>query len=656
MTRLCIRIAGLLILAASAPAAETPVPAPNDATATTRAINRAQSAESSQAGQQDFEATRRGLIEASPDSSALALKGYEFLSNEQAPDTVNPALWRHARLNVASGLFKVAERVYQVRGYDMSNITIVEGDTGLIVTDPLTTTEAARAAMTLYFKHRPQKPVLALIYSHSHIDHFGGVRGVISGEDVAAGKVQVIAPAGFLSEALSENVIAGNAMSRRAMYQFGLGLPRGERGMIDAGLGKPGVIGTITLIPPTVAIEKPIETLRIDGVEIVFGLTPGAEAPAEMIMYYPQFRVLNMAEITTQGMHNLLPMRGALVRDALSWSKYIGGALQRYGDRSDVLIAQHNWPVWGTGKIQDYLKKQRDAYKFVHDQTVRLMNHGYVAGEIAEAIKMPPSLAQEMSTHAFYGDLKNNIKAVYQRYLGYYDGNPVNLEALPPVPAAQKTVEYMGGAAAVLKRARLDYAKGEYRWVAQVTSQLVFADPSNRAARALAADAYEQLGYQKESATARNAFLEGASELRNGLPKLPPFSAAAPDVIRALPLEMFFDYLGVRLDGDKALGKVIVLNWQFTDTHQNYVLNLENCALTYAADAQAANADATLTLTRATLDEISLRKTTILAALQGGQISVTGRPDKVGELFGMLDTFTPGFALIEPRPAAETRR
>ena len=284
--------------------------------------------------------------------------------------------------------------------------------------------------------------------------------------------MQVIAPAGrFLSEALSENVIAGNAMSRRAMYQFGLGLPHGERAMIDAGLGKPGVSGTITLIPPTVAIEKPIETRRIDGVDIVAGLTPGAEAPAEMIMYYPQFRVLNMAEITTQGMHNLLPMRGALVRDALSWSKYIGAALQRYGDRSDVLIAQHNWPVWGPEKIQDYLKKQRDAYKFVHDQTVRLMNHGYVAGEIAEAIKMPPSLAQEMSTHAFYGDLKNNIKAVYQRYLGYYDGNPVNLEALPPVPAAQKTVEYMGGAAAVLKRARLDYAKGEYRWVARVTSQ-----------------------------------------------------------------------------------------------------------------------------------------------------------------------------------------
>ena len=666
MKRIFPRLAGWLIMAASAlcaeaqaPAPPMPGPIPNEATAATREVNRAQLAGLSQTDQQDFEAAQRGLIEATPDltipgpsgTPAFTLKGYEFLANKQAPDTVNPALWRHARLNMASGLFKVTERVYQVRGHDMSNITIVEGDTGLIVTDSLTTTETARAAMALYFKHRPQRPVVALIYSHSHIDHFGGARGVISGEDVVAGKVQVIAPAGFMQEALSENVIAGNAMSRRAMYQFGLVLPRGERGMVDAGLGKPGVNGTISLIPPTVAVEKPLETRRIDGVDIVFELTPGAEAPAEMIMYYPQFRVLNMAEITTQGMHNLLPMRGALVRNALAWSKYIGGALQRYGTVSDVLIAQHNWPVWGAERIQDFLKKQRDTYKFVHDQTVRLLNHGYVAGEIAEIIKMPPALAQDMSTRAFYGDLKNNIKAVYQRYLGYYDGNPINLEALPPVRAALKTVEYMGGADAVLKRAREDYAKGDYRWVAQVTSQLVFADPSNRAARELAADAYEQIGYQQESATARNAFLEGALELRNGLPKLPSYSAAAPDVIRAMPLDMYFDYLGVRLDGDKALGKTLVLNWQLTDTHQNYVLNLENSALTYTADSQAPDADVTLIMTRATLDEISLRKTTFPAALQAGQIVVTGRREKLAELLGMFDTFTLGFPMIEPRPA-----
>ena len=397
-------------------------------------------------------------------------------------------------------------------------------------------------------------------------------------------------------------------MFRRAQYQFGTQLARGEKGQVDGGLGKALPLGTNTLIPPTQLIAKPVETLRIDGVDIVFELTPGAEAPAEMIMYYPQFRVLNMAEIATQNMHNLLPMRGALVRDALSWSKYIGGALQRYGAKSDVVIAQHNWPVWGGPRVQDFLRKQRDTYKFIHDQTVRLMNQGYVGTEIADAIKMPPSLAQDWSTHPFYGQLKNNVKAVYQRYLGYFDGNPAILEALPPVPAAKKAVEYMGGADAVLKRAREDYAKGEFRWVAQVASQLVFADPANQDARALAADAYEQLGYQMESATARNAFLQGAWELRNGVPRVPPRGPGSPDVIHALTLDMFFDNLGVRLNGDKAQGKTIVLNWQFTDTKQRYVLNLENSALTYVADAQVPDADAMLTLARATLDDVFLRK------------------------------------------------
>jgi len=551
---------------------------------------------------------------------------------------------------MANGLFKVTERVYQLRGFDISNMTVIEGDTGLIVIDPLITTEVARAALDLYFKHRPRKPVVAVVYTHSHADHWGGVRGVVDADALAAGRVKVIAPAGFMEEAVGENVIAGTAMSRRALYQFGPLLPRGEKGQVDAGLGKSTPFGTVTLIAPTQLIDKPVETHRIDGVDIVFELTPGAEAPAEMIMYYPQFRVLNMAEIATQNMHNLLPMRGALVRDALSWSKYIGGALQRYGAKSDVVIAQHNWPVWGGARVQDFLRKQRDTYKYVHDQTVRLMNHGYVGAEIAEAIRMPPSLVQDWSTHPFYGQLKHNVKAIYQRYLGYYDANPASLEALPPVPAARKAVEYMGGAPAVLKRAREDFAKGEYRWVAQVASQLVFADPANVDARQLAADAYEQLGYQMESATARNAFLQGAWELRNGVPKLPSLGTVSPDVIRSLTLDMFFDFLGVRLNGDKAQGRTLVLNWNFTDTRQRYVLNLENSALTYVADAQADNADATLTLTRATLDEISLQKTTFPAALQAGLITVTGQREKVGELLGLFDTFAPGFPIVEPRP------
>jgi alkyl sulfatase BDS1-like metallo-beta-lactamase superfamily hydrolase len=650
--------AALLILSASL-WAQAQAPQPREASDATRAANRARVAEMPMADKQSFEDAKRGLIEALGDKvitradggPAWTLKGYEFLGKEEAPDTVHPGLWRHARVNMANGLFKVADRIYQLRGLDLSNMTVIEGDKGLIVIDPLITTQTAQEAMALYFKHRPKRPVVAVIYTHSHVDHFGGVRGVVNGEDVAAGNVRVWAPAGFMKEAIGENVIAGNAMLRRAHFQFGSLLPRSERGQVDAGLGKTTPRGTVTLIPPTNLIERPVEKHRIDGVDIVFELTPNAEAPAEMIMYYPQFRVLNMAEIATQNFHNLLPLRGALVRDALAWSKYIGGALERYGANSDVMIAQHNWPVWGNERVHAFLRKQRDAYKFLHDQTVRMMNHGYTGSEIADALALPPSLGQEWSTHAFYGSLKHNIKAIYQHYLGHYDGNPANLDALPPVSAAKKAVEYMGGAEAALKRAREDYARGEYRWVAQVASQLVFADPSNQEARKLGADALEQMGYQAESATARNAFLQGASELRNGVPKIPTVATVSPDVIRAMPLDMFFDYLGVRLNGDKARGKAIVLNWQFTDTRQNYILNLDNSALTYVSDAQSDKADVTLALARATLDEISLQKTSFAAALQAGQIVVTGKPEKLAELLGMFDTFAIMFPVVEPRAA-----
>ena len=644
--------------APAAQAAATPT-ASKDATEATRAANRTVATQLPLANTQSFDDAKRGLIEAFGDQvimgpsgrPAWSLKPFEFLAKEQAPDSVNPALWRHARVNMVNGLFKVTDRMYQLRGLDLSNMTIIEGDTGLIVIDPMTAMETAKAGMDLYFKHRPKKPVVAVIYTHSHADHFGGVRGVVTDADVASGRVKIIAPKGFMEEAVGENVIAGNAMSRRALYQFGMLLPRGEKGQVDAGLGKSVPLGTISLIPPTMLIEKPVETHRIDGIDIVFENTPGAEAPAEFIMFYPQFKVLNMAEIGTQNFHNLLPMRGAQVRDALAWSKYLGGALQRYGAGSEIMIAQHHWPVWTAPRVQNYLKIQRDSYKYLHDQTLRLMNQGYVGAEIAETMKMPPSLRQDWSTYSFYGDLKHNVKAIYQRYLGYYDANPANLHALPPVDAGRKAVEYMGGADAVLKRAREDFAKGEYRWVAQVMSQLVFADPTNKQARELGADALEQMGYQVESATARNAYLQGAWELRNGVPKLPSISTAAPDVIRAVPLDMFFDYLGVRLNGDKAQGKTIVLNWQFTDTKQNFVLNLENSALTYAEGTQAPNADATLTLTRATLDTISLQQTTFPAAMQAGQIKVTGNPAKVGEMLGLFETFPNMFPIVEPRPA-----
>lgn len=648
--------------AASAPPVAT-VPA-KPATEATRAVLQAQRALMPLADTQSFADAQQGLIEALGDQviagpagpggrPAWTLKGYEFLQREDAPDTVHPGLWRHARVNMANGLFKVTERIYQLRGLDISNMTVIEGDTGLIVIDPLISVEVARAGMALYFKHRPARPVVAVIYSHSHADHWGGVRGVVSDADVAAGKVQVIAPAGFMEEAVGENVIAGAAMSRRAAYQFGPLLPRGERGQVDAGLGKTTSGGSISLIAPTVLIEQPVDSRRIDGVDIVFELTPGAEAPSELIMYYPQFKVLNMTEIATQNLHNLLPMRGAQVRDALGWSKYIGGALQRYGARSEVLIAQHHWPVWGSTRVQDFLARQRDTYRYVHDQTVRLMNHGLVANEIAEQITLPASLAQDWATHAFYGQLKHNVRAVYQRYLGYYDANPATLEALPPVEAARKTIAYMGGAEAVLARARADFAAGEFRWVAQIGSQLVFADPADRAGRELAADAYEQLGYQQESATARNAFLQGAWELRHGLPRFSGANTAAPDVVRALPLDMFFDYLAVRVNGPKAQGRTVVTHWRFTDTGQRFVLTLQNGALSHqalAADAPTPRSDAQIRLTRAVLDDISLQKTSFPAALQAGQISVDGQPAKLLELLGLLDSFNSQFPIIEPRP------
>ncbi|TQL84281.1 alkyl/aryl-sulfatase [Delftia sp. HK171] len=630
---------------------------PQPASAATRAAQQAALAQQPLDDAQAMEDARRGLI-APADTLVVrnaqgrpiwSMQSYAFLEQDQAPDTVHPALWRQAQRNRVSGLFQVTERLYQVRGLDLSNMSIIEGETGLIVVDPLMYTETAQAAMDLYFQHRPRKPVVAVVYSHSHVDHFGGVRGVVRQEEVDAGRVQVIAPAGFMAEAVGENVIAGHAMGRRALYQFGMLLPRDARGQVDAGLGKAGAPGTMGLIAPTRVIDKPRETLRIDGVDIEFALTPGAEAPAEMIMYYPQLKVLNMAEIAVHTQHNLLPLRGAQVRDALGWSRHLNDALHTYGGKAEILIAQHHWPVWGQPRLQHLLAGQRDTYKYLHDQTVRLMNHGYVGSEIAEMLKMPESLARDGATHAFYGHLRHNIRAIYQHYLGYYEGNPAQLEALPPVPAARKTVEYMGGADAVLRRAQADYERGEYRWVAQIASQLVFADPANQAARRLAANAYEQLGYQMESATARNAFLQGAAELRQGVPQLPRPGSTARDLVRSLPLEMFFDYLGVRLDAGKAAGQRIVLNWTFTDTGEQRSLNLENSALTQSPGLAPA-AHASLRLTRATLGAIAGQETTMAEAIKSGQLRIEGDASKVAALMSMLDRFDSVFPMVEPRP------
>ena len=635
----------------------TPAPGPRDAEPLTAALNRAVLESLPFADTQDFDDAGRGLLATLPELEikndqgriVWSLRDYAFLAEEQAPPTVNPSLWRQARLNMHHGLFQVTDRIYQIRGFDISNMTLIEGDRGVIVIDPLISTEVARAGLALYRQVRGDRPVTAVIYSHSHTDHHGGVRGVVDEAEVSAGRVPIWAPDRFMEEIVSENVLAGTAMIRRAQFQFGATLPKGPRGQVDAGLGKVTSRGTVTLIPPTRIIEKPIEEHRIDGIDVVFQLTPETEAPAEMHMFHPGLRALNLAENATHNLHNTYPIRGAQARDANAWAKYLNVALDRFGRDADVAFAQHHWPVWGNRRVLDFLARQRDLYKYLHDQTVRLMNHGWQAVEIAERLTLPKSLGQTWHVRGYYGTLSHNAKAVYQRYLGWYDANPANLNPLPPVERGRKYVEYMGGADAVIRRARQDFAKGEFRFVAEAMSHVVFADPANTLARGLGADALEQLGYAAESATWRNAYLLGALELRRGVPVTAARAPISPDVVRAMSLDLFFDYLGIRLDAGRADGRRIVINWVFADLDRRYVMNLENCALTCLADRQSDRAHATVTLERAVLNRLVLREVSFADAVAQGKARIDGDAAMVAELFGLLDDFSLMFEVIEPK-------
>jgi alkyl sulfatase BDS1-like metallo-beta-lactamase superfamily hydrolase len=606
----------------------------------------------------DYKDAHRGFV-ATLDQPVLQNEGgrvvwdpaaYQFESGA-APATVNPSLWRQAQLNNESGLFKVTDRMYQIRGLDLANMTIVEGDTGVIVIDPLLSAETAKAGLDLYYRNRPKKPVVTVIYTHSHVDHFGGVKGIISEQDVAQGKVRVIAPSGFMEEAVSENVLAGNAMSRRAQYMYGSLLPKSATGQVDAGLGKGLSRGTITLIAPSEQIAQPIETRRIDGIDIEFQLTPGTEAPAEMNLYFPQLRALCIAENAVHTQHNLLTLRGAKVRDAKTWSYYLGQTLSRYGDRSDVLVGQHHWPTWGKERVAKLLADQRDMYAYLNDQTLHLINQGLAPMDIAERLqKLPEPLASQWYARDYYGSISFNVRAVYQRYLGFYDGNPASLNPLPPVQSARKTIEWMGGADAVLAKARAAYTAGEYRWVAQITNQLVFADPGNKAARDLQANTLEQLGYQSENSTWRNAYLTGAQELRHGAPTSSNQGAASADIIRALTVPMFFDYLGVRLNADKAAGRVMLINWIFTDSGEKYAMTLSNGALTYLPDSSHQKPTATVTLSKMALTRIGAaqgKPGNTMASLKD-QVQVTGDEGALKTLFGMMDSFSPTFDVITP--------
>ena len=633
-----------------ASASAVPVPASyldvaRDAEPATRAANAAMAAKLPFADTADFGLARRGLIAPVPEGMVRSEAGtvlwnlgeYAFIDGELAPATVNPSLWRMARLNLANGLFKVTDRLYQLRGFDISNMTVIEGETGLILIDPLTTAEVARAALAHYYAHRPHRPVVAVIYTHSHIDHYGGVRGVVDEADVKAGRVAVVAPDGFMQAAVGENVLAGLAMARRAQFQFGTMLPRGARGQVDAGLGKSVARGTPGLIAPTRSIVQPVEEHVIDGVRIVFQLAPDTEAPAEMHMFYPELGVLNMAENACPLLHNFIPLRGAVARDPRIWARYIGDAIALYAKDTDILIGQHHWPTWGRDAVLDHLEAQRDLYKHIHDQTLRYMGKGWRSAEIAEAIDLPPGLAERWSARGYYGSVNHNVKAVYQRYLSWYDGNPCNLHPLPPSPAAAKFVEYMGGAAAVVARARADFAKGEYRWVAQVMKEVVFAEPGNIEARALCADALEQMGYQAESATWRNAFLYGAQELRHGVFQLPARNSYSADTLAGLSTDAFFDMLAIRLDPAKAAGQSMVINWHFTDRDETLALTLKHCTLTHRMGERAPRAAASVVTTRKVLDEIILGRTKPTDALASAALAIDGDPSPLGLLLGMLE-------------------
>ncbi|CAN7669232.1 putative alkyl/aryl-sulfatase YjcS [compost metagenome] len=662
-TRLAIGMAAVALvhgnaMAQAAPAAGQPQPAaPKPPTAATIAANRAVLNQLPFKDRQDFEDAQRGLI-ARPDPAAMraaygnvgasvAALAAQVGNDKPAPDAVNPSLWRNAQLLANYGLYKVTDRIYQVRGLELANMTLVQGDTGWIVLDTMTSAEAARAAFDLLTQHLGRRPIVAVVFSHSHVDHYGGVRGIVDEADVKAGKVRIIAPEGFMAEAVSENVIAGNAMSRRSVYMGGASLPIHPQGRLAGGLGILGAPGTVTLLPPTETIAKDGQELVIDGVKMVFQLTPGTEAPAEMNTWFPQFKAMWMAENTTNTLHNLLTLRGAQVRDATKWVDGINATIASFGKDLEVKFQSHHWPMWGHDRIIDYFEKQRDLYKYIHDQSVRMMNQGYIGTEIAETVKLPPELANFWPNRGYWGTVKHNTRAVYQRYLGWYDSNPSSLDPLPPVPAAKKYVEYMGGEAAILARARKDFDKGEYRWLAEALRQVVYANPDNKEARELLADSYEQLGYQAEAPTWRAEYLQGAYELRNGVPNARRVQTASPDTAQAMPPEMLFDYMAVRLNGPKAAGKHLVLNVDLTDLKRQYALEVKNGVLNHFPKAMP-KADASLKLSKSVLERLQRKELTVEQAVASGDLVLSGRRAALEQLLAMLDTFPSWFKVVTP--------
>ncbi|MEH6589737.1 MAG: alkyl sulfatase dimerization domain-containing protein [Halioglobus sp.] len=604
---------------------------------------------------QDFEDANRGLI-ASPDALTVTAKNgdtiwdigaYDFIQGE-APSSVNPSLWRQASLNNIHGLFEVTDGVYQLRGFDLSNISIIEGDNGWIVVDPGTAIETAHKAWSFAMEHLPNKPVIAVIFTHSHMDHFGGVAGLLEAAGQTADTVKIIAPQGFMAEATSENVLASNTMSRRATYMYGKQLARSERGHVGSGLGKSPAFGSVSILSPTDIIDQTPQKMTIDGVPFVFQYTPESEAPAELMFYLPRQNALCGAEVMSKNMHNLYTLRGAKVRDALKWSGYIDQAMELFPD-SEVFFASHHWPTWGKANIQTFMKQQRDTYKYIHDQTMRLAGQGLTPGEIAEQLAMPESLSKVFSSRGYYGSVRHNSRAVYQNYFGWYDGNPANLNPLPPENAAQRYVAMMGGSAPILVSAQASFDRGEYRWSAEILNHLVFAEPDNVEAKNLLAKTYDQLGYQAESGPWRDVYLTGAYELRHGADTEPGIDMANTlGLLKETPLPRFFDAMAAMLNGPDAEGVELAVNIMFTDIDESYTLDIENAVLHHRPMKAGNTADATIMLTQELYLKMLTGQAGLRETIMGDDLKVEGSKLDLLKFFSLFEPSMSAFNIVTP--------
>jgi alkyl sulfatase BDS1-like metallo-beta-lactamase superfamily hydrolase len=643
-------LTALAILACGCSRAPTEV-AGGDVTTFTAKANEAATRAQDLSDPKSFDDARRGFI-AAPTGQVRDAAGnviwdfdsYAFVKGS-APTTVNPSLWRQALLNNQIGLFKVTDGIYQLRGFDLANITLIEGKTGWIVVDTLTARETATVAMAFARKHLGDKPVSAVIFTHSHADHFGGALGVISAEEAKARNVPVVAPVGFMEEATSENIMMGVAMARRSMYMYGGRLPRDAKGSVDTGLGKAVAYGQVGILPPTVVVDKPVQELLIDGRRFIFHNVPGSEAPAEFVFYLPEFKAFGGAEMLSHTLHNLYTLRGAKVRDALKWADYLDDSLTYTGD-AEVVFNQHHWPVWGKERIREFIVKQRDTYKFIHDQTVRQMNAGLTAPEIAETIKLPKSLDDYLNVHGYYGTVRHNAKAVYQFYLGWFDAHPSNLDALPPVEAGKRYVALAGGIDRLVAAAQTAFDAGDYRWAAEMLKHAVYAEPNNKAAGELLARSFEQLGYVAESAPWRNFYLTGAYELRNGVPQKGITIDMLVDMLQYTPIERFLERMAASIDGAKAAEANLKVNLVFSDLKESYVLHIENAVLHFHKAPPDKDANATLTLTKAFFLRMMTGQAGAKDLLLSDQTKIEGSRIDLGRFFAMIEKAPGTFPIV----------